>query len=50
MSIVGGALLPPLLGIIADATENIQYGYVIPLLCFVVVFYFGWKGYKIKAA
>ncbi|NII26620.1 L-fucose:H+ symporter permease [Pseudoflavitalea sp. X16] len=50
MSIVGGALLPPLLGIIADATENIQYGYVIPLLCFVVVFYFGWKGHKIKAA
>ena len=50
MSIVGGALLPPLLGIIADATGNIQYGYIIPLLCFVVVFYFGWKGHKIKTA
>jgi FHS family L-fucose permease-like MFS transporter len=48
MSIVGGALLPPLLGIIADATNSIQNGYLIPLLCFVVVFYFGWKGYKIK--
>lgn len=50
MSIVGGALLPPLSGIIADATRNIQDGYLIPLLCFIVVFYFGWKGHKIKAA
>ena len=46
MSIVGGAVLPPMLGFIADRTNNIQYGYIIPLLCFVVVFYFGVKGYK----
>jgi FHS family L-fucose permease-like MFS transporter len=46
MSIVGGALLPPVLGIISDATHNIQYGYVVPLVCFIVVFYFGWKGHK----
>jgi len=46
MSIVGGALLPPILGIISDATGNIQYGYVVPLVCFAVVFYFGWKGHK----
>jgi len=46
MSIVGGAVLPPLLGYIADKTNNIQYGYVVPLFCFAVVFYFGWKGYK----
>lgn len=49
MSIVGGALLPPVLGIISDATKNIQYGYIVPLICFVVVFYFGWKGHKVKA-
>lgn len=48
MSIVGGALLPPVLGYIADATHNIQYGYSIPLICFIVVAYFGWKGHKIK--
>jgi FHS family L-fucose permease-like MFS transporter len=48
MSIVGGALLPPVLGLIADATHNIQNGYFIPLICFVVVFYFGMKGYKPK--
>lgn len=50
MSIVGGALLPPILGYIADETNSIQNGYIIPLICFVVVFFFGWKGYKPKPA
>jgi FHS family L-fucose permease-like MFS transporter len=49
MSIVGGALLPPLLGVISDATGSIQNGYIIPLLCFVVVFLFATKGYKVKS-
>jgi len=40
MSIVGGALLPPLLGYISDSTSNIQYGYIVPSLCFLVVFIF----------
>jgi len=40
MSIVGGALLPPLLGYISDSTSNIQYGYIVPSLCFLVVFVF----------
>jgi FHS family L-fucose permease-like MFS transporter len=48
MSIVGGAILPPILGVIADATDNIQTGYIVPLVCFIVVFFFGWKGYKPK--
>lgn len=48
MSIVGGAILPPLLGYISDVTHNIQYGYVVPLGCFIVTALFGWKGYKIK--
>jgi MFS transporter, FHS family, L-fucose permease len=48
MSIVGGALLPPVLGIISDSTGNIQYGYIVPLICFVVVAWFGLKGYQIK--
>lgn len=46
MAIVGGAVLPPLLGLISDKTGNIQNGYVVPLLCFVVVLFFGIKGYK----
>lgn len=47
MSIVGGALLPPILGYIADKTQNIQLGYSIPLVCFVVIFYFGIRGHRV---
>jgi MFS transporter, FHS family, L-fucose permease len=48
MSIVGGALLPPVLGYISDATKNIQNGYAVPLVCFIVVLFFGLKGHKLK--
>ncbi|MCW3086655.1 MAG: L-fucose:H+ symporter permease, partial [Sediminibacterium sp.] len=47
MAIVGGAVVPPVLAQISDMTDNIQNGYIAPLLCFVVVFIFGWKGYRI---
>ena len=49
MSIVGGAVMPRCFGLIADHTGNIQMGYTIPLLCFVVIVFFGWKGYKVHA-
>ncbi len=48
MSIVGGAVCPPLLGLISDITGNFQYGYVVPLICFVVVGWYGVSGYKVK--
>jgi FHS family L-fucose permease-like MFS transporter len=41
MAIVGGAALPPILGLISDATQNIQYGYSVPLICFIVILIFG---------
>ncbi|MCC6760533.1 MAG: L-fucose:H+ symporter permease [Chitinophagaceae bacterium] len=50
MSIVGGAVLPRVFGLISDWFNNIQLGYIVPLICFVVVFFFGWKGYKVKSA
>ena len=48
MSIVGGAILPRCFGFISDATGNIQMGYIIPLVCFLVILFFGWKGYKVQ--
>ena len=48
MAIVGGALLPPLLGLISDYTKNIQYGYFVPLICFIVVAWYGLSGYKVR--
>jgi len=47
MSIVGGAFLPPALAYIADTTKNIQYGYIVPLISFVVILYYGLQGYKV---
>ena len=47
MSIVGGAILPYLMGTVIDLNnDNIQLGYTIPLLCFLVILYYGIKGYK----
>jgi len=48
MSIVGGAVLPRIFGYISDVTGNIQYGYVVPLVCFAVVTFFGLKGHRVK--
>jgi MFS transporter, FHS family, L-fucose permease len=41
MSIVGGAVFPLLMGRISDATGgNIQLGYLVPIVCFIVVLLF----------
>ena len=48
MSIVGGAILPLPMGYISDKTGSMQTAYIVPLLCFLVVLYYGMKGYKIK--
>jgi FHS family L-fucose permease-like MFS transporter len=49
MSIVGGAILPFIMGQVIDSNnDNVQSGYVVPLVCFVAVLYFGLSGYKIK--
>ncbi|SHN77054.1 L-fucose:H+ symporter permease [Chitinophaga sp. CF418] len=49
MSIVGGAVFPPLMGLISD-NSNIQMAYILPLICFAVVVWFGTKGYKLDKA
>lgn len=38
MTIVGGAIAPPLMGMIADHTDSISLAYLIPLVCYEVVF------------
>jgi FHS family L-fucose permease-like MFS transporter len=50
MSIVGGAVIPLLMGMISDRTGSIQLAYIVPLLCFLVTLYFGWQGYKVKSS
>jgi MFS transporter, FHS family, L-fucose permease len=49
MSIVGGALVPYVMGSIAQSRST-PFSYIVPLFCFIVVFIFAVKGYKIKSA
>ncbi len=46
MSIVGGAILPLGLGYVSDITGKIQYGYLVPMLCFLVIMFYGWRKWK----
>jgi len=45
MAIVGGAFFPAIMGRISDAS-NIQRAFVVPLLCYMFILYFGLWGYK----
>ncbi len=49
MSIVGGALFPVLMGYIADIS-TMALGFIIPLVCFAFIVYYGISGYKAKTA
>lgn len=47
MSIVGGAVLPPLMGVIGDASGGVRPALIVPLACFLVVFWFGIVGWRL---
>jgi FHS family L-fucose permease-like MFS transporter len=47
MAIIGGAVAPLIMGAISDATGSIQVAYIVPLVCFVYILFFGLRGYKI---
>jgi FHS family L-fucose permease-like MFS transporter len=47
MAIVGGAILPPVMGLIAE-NIGIQQSFLLPAICFLFVVYYGWSGYKVR--
>jgi FHS family L-fucose permease-like MFS transporter len=47
MSIVGGALVPYVMGMLSE--QSTARAYVVPLICFIVVAWYGWKGFKVKS-
>ena len=47
MAILGAAILPPVQGAIADATKNLQISFIVPLLAYAYVGFYGWKGHRI---
>ncbi|WP_104712855.1 sugar MFS transporter [Helicobacter cetorum] len=52
MAIVGGALIPPIQGLLIDIfTKNhiaLLYSYMVPLLCYFYILFFALKGHKQK--
>ena len=47
MAILGGAILPPLQGKIADLTHNLQLSFIVPLIAYSYVAFYGLKGHRI---
>jgi FHS family L-fucose permease-like MFS transporter len=50
MAILGGAILPPIQGKIADLTHNLQISFIVPLIAYSYVAFYGLKGHKIGRA
>ncbi len=49
MSIIGGAIVPAIMGYISDAS-NIQKAFIVPLICYLYVLYFALRGYRPTAS
>ena len=47
MMIVGGALVPLAMGAAADRF-GIQYAFLVPIICYVYIAYYGFVGHRIK--
>ncbi len=46
MMILGGAIIPPLQGYISDLA-NIHVSYIIPIICFAYLAFYGWKSKQV---
>ncbi|HEY1114003.1 MAG TPA: L-fucose:H+ symporter permease [Chitinophagaceae bacterium] len=46
MGVVGGAVFPPLMGLLAD--RDIAQAYYLPIVCYLVIFLFGFRLYRSK--
>ena len=49
MMVAGGAVCPMFMGWIADISR-MALGFIVPLLCFSFIIFFGFRGYKVKNA
>jgi FHS family L-fucose permease-like MFS transporter len=47
MAVVGGALLPPLMGRIADVTGDLRTAFFVPLIAYAYVGFYGLAGHKV---
>lgn len=50
MAIVGGALFPPIQGFLADHLGNLQLAFIVPLIGYAYIVFYGLSGSKIRSA
>ncbi|GAB3203647.1 FHS family L-fucose permease-like MFS transporter [Pontibacter aydingkolensis] len=48
MAIVGGAIIPPLQGYVADVTGSLQLSFIVPLICYLYIVYYGFAGSRVE--
>jgi FHS family L-fucose permease-like MFS transporter len=48
MSIAGGAFMPYVMGLLSE--KGTAHAYIVPLICFVIVAWYGWRGYRSNGA
>lgn len=49
MAVVGGAIVPPIQGYVADIS-NIQFSFVVPIICYLYIMFYGFIGSKPQPA
>ncbi len=48
MSVLGGAIIPFLQGVLADILGGYHYSFFLPMLCYIYLAYYGLKGHEVK--
>lgn len=48
MAIVGGAFIPLAQGFFADSSIGLHHSFILPVLCYIYIAYYGWKGHKVQ--
>ncbi len=46
MMILGGAVVPLIVGGVADLIGGYHYAFFIPIICYIYLAFYGWRGYK----
>ena len=48
MAILGGALVPLLMGYVADMLNGYHFSFIIAIICYLYLAFYGWKGHEVK--
>ena len=48
MAIVGGAIMTPLMGVLVETLGGYQQAFLLPIVCYLFIVYYGISGHKVK--